>query len=65
MEDLKKYTQLMVINSAEMDINPDTKEALLMAVLGACRLKNITANMLSVTGAKSNVILGNIYQGKA
>ena len=65
MEDLKKYTQLMVINSAQMDINPDTKEALLMAVLGACRLKNITANMPSVTGAKSNVILGNIYQGKA
>jgi 1,6-anhydro-N-acetylmuramate kinase len=48
-----------------MDINPDMKEALLMAVLGACRLKNITANMSSVTGAKYNVILGNIYQGKA
>ena len=40
------------------------KEALLMTVLGACRLKNITANMQSVTGANSNVILGDIFKGK-
>jgi len=61
MKDLKKYTQLRVMNSTEMDIDPDTKEALLMAVLGACRLENITANMPSVTGAKSHVVLGDIY----
>jgi 1,6-anhydro-N-acetylmuramate kinase len=33
-----------------------------MAVLGACKLKNITANMPSVTGANSYVILGDIYK---
>ena len=64
MEDLKKYTQLMVINSAEKDVDPDMKEALLMVVLGACRLKKITANMPSVTGAKSLVVLGDIYKEK-
>jgi anhydro-N-acetylmuramic acid kinase len=64
MEDLKKYSQLRVINSAETDIDPDTKEALLMAVLGVCRLKNIIANMPSVTGAKSHVLLGDIYKRK-
>jgi len=64
MEDLKKYTQLRVINSAEKGIDPNTKEALLMVVLGACRLKKITANMPSVTGAKSHVVLGDIYKGK-
>ena len=60
MEDLKKHIDLKVIDCAEMDINPHTKEALLMAVLGACRLKNISANIQSVTGANSNVILGDI-----
>lgn len=64
MEDLKKYTKLAVIDSSEIAIDPDTKEALLMTVLGACRLKNITANMQSVTGANSNVILGDIFKGK-
>ncbi|MBT5078918.1 MAG: anhydro-N-acetylmuramic acid kinase [Candidatus Marinimicrobia bacterium] len=62
MEDLKRYTQLKVMDSTEMDIDPDTKEALLMAVIGGCRLKNLTANMPSVTGAKSHVVLGDIYQ---
>ncbi|MBC8311724.1 MAG: anhydro-N-acetylmuramic acid kinase [Candidatus Marinimicrobia bacterium] len=61
MEDLKRYTQVEVLNSVEKDIDPDSKEALLMTVLGACRLKNITANMPSVTGAKSRVVLGDIY----
>ena len=64
MEDLKMHTQLKVINSAEIDIDPDTKEALLMAVLGACRIRNITTNIPSVTGAKSHVVLGDIYQRK-
>ena len=64
MEDLRMHSQLKVINSAEKDIDPDTKEALLMAVLGACKLKNITANMPLVTGAKSHVVLGDIYQRK-
>ena len=64
MEDLKKYTQLKVINSAEVGIDPDIKEALLMAVLGVSRIKNIFANMPSVTGAKSHVILGDIYKRK-
>jgi 1,6-anhydro-N-acetylmuramate kinase len=54
----------VVINSAEKDIDPDTKEALLMVVLGVCRLKKITANMPSVTGAKSHVVLGDIYKVK-
>jgi anhydro-N-acetylmuramic acid kinase len=64
IEDLKKYTQLMVINSIEKGIDPDTKEALLMVVLGACRMKKITANMPSVTGAESHVVLGDIYKGE-
>jgi anhydro-N-acetylmuramic acid kinase len=65
MEDLKRYTQLKVLSSSEIDLDPDIKEALLMAVLGAFRLENVAANMPSVTGANSRVILGDIYKRKA
>tara|TARA_B110000467_G_scaffold154936_1_gene166695 strand:- start:943 stop:2055 length:1113 start_codon:yes stop_codon:yes gene_type:complete len=65
MEDLKRYGQLKIMSSSEMGVDPDIKEALLMAVLGACRIKNIAANMPSVTGANFHVVLGDIYTRKA
>jgi len=44
-------------------VDPSIKEALLIAILGACKVMNINSNMPSVTGAKKNVVLGEIYNG--
>ena len=44
-------------------IDSSIKEALLIAFLGACRVKGISSNMPSVTGAKSLSLLGEIYNG--
>ena len=44
-------------------IDPSIKEALLIAVLGACRILRIKSNLPSVTGAKSKCLQGDIYSG--
>ena len=46
---------------ADFNINSDFKEALLMSVLGVASLHGIKSNILSVTGAKFNVICGEIF----
>ena len=42
-------------------VDSTAKEALLMAVLGICRYKGINSNMISVTGSKKYLSLGEIY----
>jgi len=44
-------------------VDSSTKEALLIAILGACRVINLKNNMPSVTGASKNIVLGEIYSG--
>ena len=44
-------------------VDSSIKEALLIALLGACRILNLNSNMTSVTGASSYCILGDIYNG--
>ena len=46
---------------ADFNINSDFKEALLMSVLGVASLHGIKSNILSVTGAKFNVICGENF----
>lgn len=58
---LDKGYNIKMIN--EYGIDSSIKEALLIAVLGACRINNLTSNMPSVTGASSNCLLGDIYAG--
>ena len=57
---LDKGYNIKMIN--EYGIDSSIKEALLIAVLGACRINNLTSNMPSVTGASSNCLLGDIMQ---
>ena len=44
-------------------VDGSTKEALLIGLLGVCRIHGLAANMPSVTGSKSLSILGEIYNG--
>ena len=45
----------------EKKIHPDCKEAFLISVLAVANQNNLPANMISVTGCKTNVILGEEY----
>ncbi|UCD39144.1 MAG: anhydro-N-acetylmuramic acid kinase [Fidelibacterota bacterium] len=49
--------------SQELGIDPDIKEALLIAVLAVARIQEIPANMPGVTGAGDTVVLGQITSG--
>ena len=61
MEDIRKYTGISNLKTAdEYGISSDTKEALLMAVLGTARIQKLPANMPSVTGAEKMVVLGDV-----
>ena len=48
---------------SDYGIDSSIKEALLIAVLGACRINKLTSNMPKVTGASSKCLLGDIYEG--
>ena len=52
-----------IIPISKYGIDSSIKEALLIALLGACRKLNLNSNMPSVTGANSYCILGDIYNG--
>ncbi|MFC1484779.1 anhydro-N-acetylmuramic acid kinase [Candidatus Neomarinimicrobiota bacterium] len=49
-----------VDTSQAIGIDPDFKEALLIAVLAAARVQNIPGNMPRVTGARDMVVLGQV-----
>ena len=51
---------LSVTTSAELGVPADAKEAVGMAVLAYCFVHRIPSNLPSVTGAKRNVILGQL-----
>ena len=60
VEQLLKYGYNFKIIS-EYSINPSNKEALLIAVMGACKVLNLPTNMPSVTGSNKYITLGDIY----
>jgi len=63
MKDIQKYTKISEIRTvANYGIQPDFKEALLMAVLGVAHIQEMTANMPTATGAEKMVVLGNLIQ---
>ncbi len=57
MEELPGWN---VDTSQVLGIDPDFKEALLMAVLAVARIKGIPGNMPGVTGAREQVVLGQV-----
>ena len=59
-EELPGWT---VDTSDAIGIDPDFKEALLIAVLAAARVNHIPGNMPRVTGARELVVLGQITSG--
>ena len=46
---------------SDYGIDSSIKESMLIASLGVAKLRNIPSNMPSVTGAKNNIVLGDIY----
>ncbi len=65
VNDLVKYANKYKVKfSDSFDINKDMKESLLIATLGIAKIKNISSNIPSVTGAKKRVVLGSIYKGE-
>lgn len=57
---IQELTNIKIITGEEYGINSDSKEALAFVVLGHQTLLHKTSNVKNVTGAKDNVILGNI-----
>ena len=63
MDDIRKYTEISNLKTADViEIEPDLKETLLMAVIGVARIQEMKANMPSVTGAEMTVMLGDLVQ---
>ncbi len=60
MKRLKELTHLQILTGEEFGINSDAKEAIAFVVLGYQTLQHKSSNVPSATGAKDNVILGNI-----
>jgi anhydro-N-acetylmuramic acid kinase len=51
-----------VLTTDEVGLNADFKEAIAFAILAYWRMLNIPGNLPSVTGARQEVLLGEIYQ---
>ena len=63
MDDIRKYTEISDIKITDvLQMNPDMKETLLIAVIGVARMQEMKANMPSVTGAEKMVVLGDLVQ---
>lgn len=60
MAGLAAELRLPVISSAELGLEPRTKEAVAMAILGYQALLHRPGNLPAATGAKRFVVLGNI-----
>jgi len=50
-----------ILHSGDAGPDGDLKEALLIAVLAVARLKRLPANMIGVTGARHETVLGKVY----
>ena len=63
LDDIKKiFSKNNVCTINDYNIDVDIKEALLMAIMGATKYKNIDNNMPSVTGAKKYASYGSMYE---
>lgn len=60
LERIKELSNIKIMTGEEYGINSDSKEALAFVVMGYQTLQGKPSNVCSVTGAKQNVVLGNI-----
>jgi len=60
MKRIKEMTKMNVISGDEAGINSDSKEAMAFVVLGYETLKHRPSNVIKATGAKEEVILGDV-----
>lgn len=64
MKRIHELSGFKVITGDEFGINADSKESLGFAVMGYMTLKGMPSNVKSVTGAKDDLILGDITIGR-
>jgi anhydro-N-acetylmuramic acid kinase len=60
MKRLKEILKMEILTGEEFGINSDAKEAIAFAILGYMTILNKPSNVKKATGAKEEVILGNI-----
>lgn len=61
MSDLQaELPGMEVVTSRELGVDPDLKEALLIAVLAVAQVEGVSGNMPGVTGAREQVVLGQL-----
>ena len=60
IEDNLKIDSIKILNDKKLNV--DSKESLLMAVMGYACYHNIPNNMINVTGAKKTAVYGEIYE---
>lgn len=65
MSMLTSHLNIPVLSTGEFGIDPDHVEAVAFAWLARQTFNHLPGNLCSVTGAKSPVILGGIYPGRA
>jgi anhydro-N-acetylmuramic acid kinase len=56
----QQFSPVEVTSSVHFNVDPDVKEALGFAILGAAYLKSVPGNLPSVTGASHPVVLGKL-----
>ena len=62
IKNIKKNLDIPIINMIDYGVESKFKESLLISVLGYSKIKNIKSNIPSVTGAKKEIVLGDIYE---
>jgi len=60
MQRLQALTTIPIRSTTQLGVQPDWVEAMTFAWLAKCRLANIPGNIPAVTGAREQVILGDI-----
>ena len=62
---MKEMLKISVCTQEDLGYSSDAKEAIAFAILGYLTLNKKTGNVRGATGAKEEVILGNIALGKS
>ncbi len=62
MHRLRELSQIDILSTADIGVDPDYVEAIAFAWLAYCNIHNIPANVPSVTGASKATILGGLYK---
>lgn len=64
LKTMEEILKVPVMTQEDLGYSSDAKEAIAFVVLGYLTLMRKSGNVIGATGARENVVLGNIYLGK-